>query len=260
VTGIFLYFVKILFDFLAKSVFSIQILNLHVFQGWLFPPGTFTVFPWLFVFFLGVYAYQVSARTNLYLSLLSMLIFLVIFVYYQDPAQIDLVNKWNMSLSYFLFSCFCLFFSFSLVKMFPLVRANFVSRFLFFLGRNSLLFLYVHILIINILYRLGISKLVWLYWPLILTLSGLLIYFLLMIYPKINAFKLFETKFSWGILTACVILTPLIFKNLTTIFLLEFLWGICLSLNYLLLKSIFRVKSSSPTDNERIALIVSENR
>jgi fucose 4-O-acetylase-like acetyltransferase len=252
IIGVLLYFIKLLGDLLAQSVFFSQIFNSSWLQGWLFPPGTFTVIPWLFVFFLGVYAYQASARINLYLSFLPIAIFLGLLVYSQNPAQIDLVNKWDMSLSYFLFSCFSLFFSFALVKMFPIKNENIASRFLLFLGRNSLLFLYVHIFVVNVLFRLGFSDYIWLYWLLVLMLSSLLIYGTLIIYPKTNVARLFHSPASWVILTICVMFTPLVFRDPTIIFLLEFFWGVLLSMNYPLLKKIYRVKQPMPTDPNRI--------
>jgi hypothetical protein len=254
ITGVLLFFIKILSDLLANSAFFSHIFYSSWLKGWLFPPGTFTVIPWLFVFFLGVYAYQVSARTNLYLSFLPIAIFLGFLGSSQNPAQIDLVNKWDMSLGYFLFSCFCLFFSFALVKMFPIKNQNIASRFLLFLGKNSLLFLYVHIFVINVLFRLGVAKFVWLYWPLVLTLSYLLIEVILIIYPKSNVGRFFHSKVSWGILTTCVMLTPLVFRDLTIIFLLEFFWGVCLSMNYPLLRNMYRIKPPLPTDPERITM------
>jgi fucose 4-O-acetylase-like acetyltransferase len=255
IAGILLFLTKLLSDLLTNSAFSPQTIKLSWLQGWLFPPGTFTIIPWLFVFFLGVYAYQVSARANLYLSLLPIAISLGLLVSSQNPAQIDLVNKWDMSLSYFLFSCFCMFFSFALVKMFPIKKEKIASRFLLFLGKNSLLFLYVHIFIINLLYKLGMAEFVWLYWPLVLTLSSLLIYAILVIYPKTNVVRLFHSQVSWVILTTCVMLTPLVFKDPVMVFLLEFFWGVLLSTNYPLLKNIYRIKHPTRTDTERITVV-----
>jgi hypothetical protein len=251
VTGVLLFLIKVLGDLLASNGFLSQLYNSSWLQGWLFPPGTFTIIPWLFVFFLGVYAYRVSARTNLYISILPVVISLGILVIFQDPAKMDLVNKWDMSLGYFLFSCFCLFFSFSLSKMFP-VQNNIVSQFLLFLGKNSLLFLYVHIFVINVLFRLGMAEFVWLYWPLVLTLSCLLIYLILTIYSKTNTGSLFHYKVSWLILIICVMLTPLVVKDNTIVFLLEFLWGVCLSMNYPLLKNIYRINYPIPADPKGI--------
>ena len=255
ITGVLLFFIKTWGDLIANHAYFAQSFNPSRLQGWLFPPGTFTMIPWLFVFFLGVYAYQVSARTNLYLSFLPIAISLGLLVYSQNPAQIDLVNKWDMSLGYFLFSCFCLFFSFALVKMFPIKNKNIASRFLLFLGKNSLLFLYIHIFVINVLFRLGMAEFVWLYWPLVLTFSCLLIYLILFFYPKTNVARMFHSQVSWVILTTCVMLTPIVFRDPILIFLLEFFWGVLLSVNYPLLKNIYRIKHPVPTDPERITVV-----
>jgi len=240
--GILVFMIKIALDLLSTNAVTPLILDLSWLRGWLLPPGTFTPIPWLFVFFFAVYAYQASARTNLILSSISILSILGILLVTRNPARIDLVNKWDMSIGYFLFSWFCLFFSFYLTKRFIFNKEKVLSRYILFLGRNSLLFLYVHIFIINILYRLGAAKLVWLYWPLVLLISSLIIYVIVLYYPKLNLSRYFHNKIAWLILIACVFLTPLLFRDKITMFLLEFIWGLFLSTNYAESKNLFRSK------------------
>jgi hypothetical protein len=133
-------------------------------------------------------------------------------------------------------------------------KENPISRYILFLGRNSLLFLYFHIFVINILSKLGAAKLVWLYWPLVLMITSVLLYIIVLVYPKLNLSKLFHYKVTWLILITCVMITPLAFKNKFTIFLLELFWGVCLSTNYAISKELFRVKQVAPIGNpEKIA-------
>lgn len=222
-------------------------------QGWLTPPGTFTPIPWLFVFFLGVFAYQVSAKTNLYLSSLAILAILGILLITRNPTSLDLVNKWDMSIGYFLFSCFCLFFSFYMTKKFPIINQNIISRFFLFLGKNSLLFLFVHIFVINILYQLGAAKWVWIYWPMILAITSVFLYGILQLYPRTNLSLLFQSRITWLILIVLVMLTPLLLRDKTSIFLLEFLWGVLLSTNYALVRGIFRIPARPPIAPEKVS-------
>lgn len=245
------FLIKVLVDLLSKGAFSPQVFDPSGLQGWLFPPGTFTPIPWLFVFFMGVFAYQVSAKTNLYLASLAILAILGILLATRDPASLDLVNKWDMSIGYFLFSSFCLFFSYYLTKKFPIDNAKPLWRYFLFLGKNSLLFLYVHILVINALYRLGAARLTWVYWPLILAITSGVICGILALYPSTNLSRLFQSKGAWLALTALVMLTPLVFKDKTAIFLLEFLWGVLLSTNYAVLRGLFRAQPVPPPDLDK---------
>lgn len=230
--------------FFAKVIFSL--LNLTMLKGWFIPPGTFTPIPWLFVFFLGVFAYQISVRKNLYLSSLAIFIILVILLVTQNPISLDLVNKWDMSIGYFLFSCFILFFSFYLVKKITIRRENSLVKFFLFLGKNSLLFLYVHIFVINILYQLGAAQWSFFYWLVTLAITSLLLYGILELYPKTSLSRLFQFKITWLVLTVLVMLTPLVVRDKWTIFIFEFLWGVLLSTNYAQLRGIFRKPAETP--------------
>jgi fucose 4-O-acetylase-like acetyltransferase len=252
ILGIVPYLIKILVDLLTKDVLTSQVIDLSGLQGWFIPPGTFTPIPWLFVFFMGVFAYQVSAKTNLYFASLSIFAVLGILLATRNPASLDLVNKWDMSAGYFLFSCFCLFFSFYLTKRFPINETKPIWRYFLFLGKNSLLFLYVHILVINVLYRLGAARLTWFYWPLILAITSGMIYGILAFYPGTNLSRLFQSKGTWLVLVALVMLTPLVIKEKTWIFGLEFLWGVLLSTNYPVLRGVFRDQSMPPPGLDKV--------
>jgi fucose 4-O-acetylase-like acetyltransferase len=239
--GILTFSLKLFFDLLGNQPAAAGLLSAPGLQGILLPPGKFTPLPWLFVFFLGAYAYQSSARRNLALASASVLLLLGILLITRDPAVLDLVNKWDMSIGYFLFACFCLFFSYYLAKRITF-RENVLTTFLLFLGKNSLLFLYVHIFVINILYLLGAARLLVGYWLLVLILSALLIKLILVGYPKLNLVPLFRHKITWLILVLCVLVTPLLAKDKWVIFLLEFTWGVTLSMNYISLKELFKGK------------------
>lgn len=109
--------------------------------GILIPPAIFSVFPWLFLFFLGLFAYRTKNQYNLLLGLAA---FAAFFFLYANDWDYETHNKWNMSFSYFLVCCSLVFLSFFLVRAVPFLRHRRGLGLLVFLGQNSLLFLYVH--------------------------------------------------------------------------------------------------------------------
>lgn len=109
--------------------------------GILIPPAIFSVFPWLFLFFLGLFAYRTKNQYNLLLGLAA---FAAFFFLYANDWDYETHNKWNMSFSYFLVCCSLVFLSFFLVRAVPFLRQRRGLGLLVFLGQNSLLFLYVH--------------------------------------------------------------------------------------------------------------------
>ncbi len=212
-------------------------------EGAVFAPGTFTFIPWLFLFFLGVYAYRAPNRHNLILAAASV-IGIVLGLLVSPEFIAGLFDKWDMPEGYFLLACFFMFLGFYLVRGVPSLRGE-RNRFLLFLGRNSLLFLYVHILVINAFYRLGLAKNYVLYWLLILVVSALLMVVILRL-EHIPFFRVFEKPLPWVLLAAFILAVPAVSDNNTLIFLLEGAAGLIFALNYgVLSRRVFRRPGSA---------------
>src|SRR5699024_4528352 len=103
----------------------------------------FSFFPWFFTFLAGVYAYKCKNINNLILSGLS-LFTLIIFYLLFSPK--DMFEKFDMSIGYFFLSSTILFIVFYIVRL----KKDFDNyKFILYIGKNSFLFLYIHLFIIN---------------------------------------------------------------------------------------------------------------
>jgi hypothetical protein len=103
--------------------------------------GTFPIFPWLFLFFLGVYAYRLSLSWELGWALLLIGTY---FLLSRAGFELNYRSKYDMSTGYFLLSCILLFGMFLAARGIAIFRRASALVPLTFLGRNSLLFLFVH--------------------------------------------------------------------------------------------------------------------
>jgi heparan-alpha-glucosaminide N-acetyltransferase-like protein len=103
--------------------------------------GTFPIFPWIFLFFLGVFAYRLGTAWDLGWALVSAALYAGLAL---TGFDLDYRSKYDMSVGYFLLSGALLFGLFFLVRRFEALRRP--SRFnpILFFGQNSLLFLFVH--------------------------------------------------------------------------------------------------------------------
>ena len=165
--------------------------------GILIPPAIFSVFPWLFLFFLGLFAYRTKNQYNLFLGLAA---FTVFFFFYISNFNYETHNKWNMSFGYFLICCSLVFMSFFLVRALPFLRQRRGLGLLVFLGQNSLLFLYVHFPLVLALrnYRIHrsveiIYKYPFLFWILVLTITLLI----MLVITWLAKVKLFQKPFQF---------------------------------------------------------------
>ena len=165
--------------------------------GILIPPAIFSVFPWLFLFFLGLFAYRTKNQYNLLLGLATLAAF---FFFYANDWNYETHNKWNMTFSYFLVCCSLVFLSYFLVRAVPFLRQRRGLGLLVFLGQNSLLFLYVHFPLVLALreYRIHrsvdiIYKNPSLFWILVLTVTLII----MLVITWLAKVKLFQKPFQF---------------------------------------------------------------
>jgi fucose 4-O-acetylase-like acetyltransferase len=107
--------------------------------------GTFPIFPWLFLFFLGVFAYRIALKWDLGWALVCIAIYLALFL---TGFNLDYKSKYDMSIGYFLLSCLLLFGMFFLARKFHFLEKQSSLNPVMFFGQNSLLFLFVHFAVI----------------------------------------------------------------------------------------------------------------
>lgn len=236
--GAWIYFV------LALAAFSIKFLILGILQeriiygisGILVPPGIFPVLPWLFLFFLGVFAYRTRNVFNLLFALFAGGLF---FMLPRLGINLDLENKWNMSVGYFLMACTVVLAVFFLVRAIPIFQQHTGMQLFLFLGTNSLLFLFVHFPLILYLKDHNVQRKVltinqhpYLFWLLVLGLTLII----MLAFTWISRIKITTIPFrylaTWVSLTASVFLAGFIIKNETWVYWIEISLGILFALYY----------------------------
>lgn len=212
-------------------------LNDTVFPGrnLIVPPGIFPIFPWLFLFFLGLFCWRADNRLNLGLGIFSVL---ALVAYTLTDYRLDIQNKEDMSFSVFLLCCSMLFLGFYFARALPSIFNN--ERWmkpLTYLGRNSLLYLYVHfplILLIKqfrIVHRIDfIRSNTYLIWVLALLLTFALMYMLLPISRIRWLARLFDAIPTWIVMVVLVFVVGLFVPNQNLVYLLEVSLGIVIAL------------------------------
>ncbi len=220
------------------------------FANLIFPPGIFPIFPWLFLFFFGLFAY----RNNNYVNLALVVGFgLILFVMQKMAFPLDIENKWDMSIGYFLVSCILLFATFFLLRLIPFSPQARGLGMLTFLGQNSLLFLYVHFPIILYLKEIHIQVRVraiaenpYLFWVLTLVLTVLIMYVLLQL-PKVRILaSMFNNLIVWILLVVLVFAVGLIIRHQPSTYYIEIGLGLLIALFYPRLGNLLKQRSLQP--------------
>ncbi len=233
--------------FSAIAVFAIKFFFLALLQdtiiygisGIILPPGIFPVFPWLFLFFLGMFAYRIRNFWNILLGGFGMGLF---FLLPRLGYELDLENKWNMSIGYFTLAFSIVLLFFFVVRLITAFQQRKGMGLLLFLGTSSLLFLYVHFPIILYLKEhnvqrktLLINQNPYLFWLLVLGLT-LPTMFLLIRLAGIKYLSVpFRSISTWISLTALVFLVGFLIKNETVVYWIEIGLGVIFALYYPLL-------------------------
>jgi hypothetical protein len=223
----------------AVGVFALKIATDRIprDEGWVgtlenvvLEPGNFVLVPWLFPFFLGIFCYRVPNRGNLGLALAALVVLAAMKVA-GIPLEVD--NRWDMSLGFFTAS---LLFTSAAFYVARRLCAGFILRgcaALLWLGRQSLVFLYVHIGLIWLVreYAPDIAS-SYLIWPLVAVGSVVM---MRMLPGLLEALRLPETlsqPSAWGVLLALILLVPLALPPGAALVGTELALGIVFSLYY----------------------------
>ncbi|MFN3491843.1 MAG: heparan-alpha-glucosaminide N-acetyltransferase domain-containing protein, partial [Anaerolineales bacterium] len=110
-------------------------------EGIFIAPGLFPLFPWLSMFFFGVFAYRVKNSYNFILFFIIVLAYYSLFGFVTPDIN---AGKWQFLLDFFLFLSAFLFISFFLIRAVYFLQNPKFNWLTIFWGTNSLLFLYIH--------------------------------------------------------------------------------------------------------------------
>ena len=193
-------------------------------------PGNFVIIPWLFPFFLGMFCYLAPNRHNLWLAATALLM-LGLAWGLGLPLGID--NRWDMSIGYFLCSLLLTSACFYGARRLPHAFLAQTLSPLIWLGKYSLLFLYVHMVVIWLIrhHTQGIWGTYWI-WPAVGAASLALMWVLP---PLLGALRIpaLMTRFSaWAVLLVLVLAAPLVLPPGAPLVLTEFALGLVFSLYY----------------------------
>lgn len=199
------------------------------------PPGIFPIFPWMFLFFLGIFVWRADNRLNLGLGLAFTLALTGLWL---SGYPLDIQNKEDMSLAVFLLCCAMLFLSFFFARALPkLFNNERLMSPLSFLGRNSLLYLYVHFPLILLIKHFRIVHRVefmnthpYLIWALALALTYLVMFALLPISRLKWPGRVFDFIPTWIVMSALVFGAAFFIRNVNLVLLAEVLLGLVIAL------------------------------
>ena len=193
-------------------------------------PGNFVVVPWLFPFFLGMFCYLAPNRHNLWLAGAAVL---GLGLAWAAGVPLGIDNRWDMTIGYFLFSVVLTSGAFYSARRLPqefMVRA---LPSLLWLGKYSLLFLYVHMGVIWLVrnYTQGIWG-TYLVWPAVAAASIVLMWALPPLLGALRVPAVMSRFPAWIGLLALVLAAPLVLPAGTPLVLAEFALGLVFSLYY----------------------------
>jgi fucose 4-O-acetylase-like acetyltransferase len=284
---IFLAFALVLFAFKISSEHFHWLEGMtNTVRGIILPPGTFPLLPWLFLFFMGVFAYHTNNVNNLALAIISIGLFDAL-TWLSFPLEPS--NKWDMSIGNFLINCFLLFASFYLIrrsgflkntfgkpllqswcKYFQRLCANILGmwkvgrRLLLFWGTYSLLFLFVHKFVIMVLHKSTILDVLhfllrspYIFWFAVLVITSILMKLILDASSKEFIRNIFEDIRAWFALAGLVLLVPFLIGNDKVVYGVEFLLGIVFSIYYPLLRKTLKPPHRLETDMPALPYIES---
>jgi len=213
---------------------ALQPLGWQSLEGILISPGLFPFIPWLSLFFLGAFAYRANNSHNLILFVGLILLYYALF-----GSHIPDVNesKWRFLLDFFLASSACLFLAFFLIRSIPILSHPAINWLAIFWGTYSLLFLYIHLILIRFfrLYELQrnielIWNHPWLFWVLVwvsTTLAMLAITYLSHWFEAP-----FQRLYIWIALIALIFVIPFLPIKETYMSYLEFGLGVIFAVYY----------------------------
>lgn len=193
-------------------------------------PGNFVIIPWLFPFFLGMFCYLAPNRHNLWLIGAAVLALGVTWAL-GVPLAID--NRWDMSIGYFLFSVLFSAAAFYIARSLPQELMARVFPWLLWLGKVSLLFLYVHMGVIWVVQNYAPD--IWgtyLVWPTVAAASLVLMWILPAVFGILRVPSLMSHFPAWIGLLGLVLVAPLVLPAGAPLVLTELVLGVVFALYY----------------------------
>ncbi len=167
-------------------------------------PG-FPIFPWLYIFPLGVFCYNCKNWMN---GVSALILALTLLAYSIVLSDIEIFKKWDMSLAYFLFATsaqFLMFYIFRSMRCKGLI----LTKPIVFLGRNSLMFLFVHITALFITKAItGQLHNQYISWIVAFILSILFVW----LGSCAPSLEIFSKKKAWVVFMAFVVFVPMALK------------------------------------------------
>jgi fucose 4-O-acetylase-like acetyltransferase len=246
--------IYLLLGFLAFGLkFALQKLLAGIFIvgiNWFIPPGIFPIFPWLFLFLFGLFAYRINNYVNIGFAAGFGII---LFILNKTNFPVDIENKWDMSLGYFLVCGILILSTFFIMRLIAAWREKIFKNpgLLTFLGQNSLLFLFIHFPIILYLKDIRIHRNVqlifnhpYLFWLLILGLTLVAMLALIWLAKWKFSAQFFNYLPVWIIMTALVFATEIFISTDRFVYIIEIGLGILTALYYPKLGSILKQKAS----------------
>jgi hypothetical protein len=214
------------------------------------PPGIFPLFPWMSLFFLGLFAWRADNRLNLGFGLFFTAALIGLWL---SGYNLDIQNKEDMSLSVFLLCCSMLFLSFYLARALPKLFEN--ERLMLplsFLGRNSLLYLYVHFPLILLIKHFRIVHRVeflythpYLMWGIALAAAYLGMLILLPLAKIKPLARLFDFIPTWIVMVALVFGVGIFVRNFNLELVLEIALGLITALFFARLSAALKQKMAT---------------
>lgn len=222
--------------FLKQNPNLLQQIN---FNSFLISPVSFAVIPWISMFFTGVFAYYTNNFANLTLGIVSLVsLFAVMEV---QNYSLNWSDKYDMSVSYYLISQSIIFFCFYLFRSKKNLFQN-PNNIVLFFGKNSLLFLYIHLIILKVFQWLSFRQafIVW-FATLVLT------YIMMKLSQSANKYieKYFHNIFIWIAMIVCICIIPLIFQKASAILIPEMILGVLFANNYQSLSNLLKQRLSN---------------
>ena len=222
---LFVFALKLLTDALPRDTWWMAYLT-NIFLE----PGNFVVIPWLFPFFLGMFCYFAPNRQNLWLAGAALV---AICTAWLLGLSIEIDNRWDMSIGYFLFSLVLTSGSFYIARRLSPTSIMRLFSPLLWLGKQSFFFLYVHMGVIWLIrhYTQGIWGTYWV-WPAVGVTSILLMRALPPLFEALRIPAVMSGLSAWIVLLGLVLFSPPILPAGAPLVLTQLALGLVFSLYY----------------------------